>query len=60
MMFALYVVLGWSLVGSIAAVLMGRAMAACSGEQQDTVLTMTDQQPVRTQTTKSFSAAKAA
>lgn len=59
MMFALYVVLGWSLAGFIAAVLMGRAMAACSGEQQDAGLD-TVEQPARVQTAKSFSAAKAA
>jgi hypothetical protein len=59
MMFALYVVLGWSLAGFIAAVLMGRAMAACSVDQQDAVLG-TAEQPAGTQTTKSFSAAEAA
>ncbi len=59
MMFALYVVLGWSLAGFVAAVVMGRAMAACSGEQQDAALA-TAEGSGRAQTTKSFSAAKAA
>jgi hypothetical protein len=59
MMFALYVVLGWSLAGFVVAVLMGRAIAVCNGEQQDTALAAAEQ-PVRAQTTKAFQAAKAA
>jgi hypothetical protein len=32
MMLAIYFVLGWCLIGGIAALLMGRAIAICSGE----------------------------
>jgi hypothetical protein len=59
MMLALYVVLGWSLAGFVAAVLMGRAIAACSGEQSEAVLA-TAERPACPQTTKSFPAAEAA
>jgi hypothetical protein len=34
MMFAIYFMLAWSLVGCVAALLMGRAIAIGSGEQQ--------------------------
>jgi hypothetical protein len=59
MMFALYVVLGWSLTGFVAALLFGRAIAICNGEQQDAELVPAGQ-PVRAQKTKTVSAARAA
>ena len=35
MMLAIYIVLAWSLVGCVVALLMGRAIAICTGEHQD-------------------------
>jgi hypothetical protein len=35
MMFAIYVLLAWSMIGGIAAVLMGRAIAVCGRHEQD-------------------------
>jgi hypothetical protein len=58
MMFAIYFVLAWSLVGFLAAVLMGRAIAVCAGEERQ------DQagaaRPARTEAGKAPRAAKAA
>jgi hypothetical protein len=59
MMFALYVVLGWSLAGFVAALVMGRAIAICNGEHEDAVLA-TAEQPARPHATKVLPAAKAA
>jgi hypothetical protein len=33
MMLAIYFVVGWSVVGCVAALLMGRAIAICTGER---------------------------
>lgn len=41
-MLAIYFVLAWSLVGCIAALLMGRAIAICSGERRQDGLAETD------------------
>ena len=35
MMFALYVLLAWSVIGGLAAVVMGRAIAVTSGAERD-------------------------
>jgi hypothetical protein len=59
MMLALYVVLGWSLAGFVAALVIGRAIALSNGEPEGAALA-TATQPGCAQTTKPFSAAKAA
>jgi hypothetical protein len=35
MMFVIYGVLAWSMIGFLAALLMGRAMAICGGSERD-------------------------
>lgn len=52
MTFAIYFVLTWSLVGFLAAVLMGRAIAICAGDQHQNTILNGAMLPARTQTEK--------
>ncbi len=60
MMFAIYFVLAWSLVGCIAALLMGRAIAVCAGQQQAEMVEAGATASTATSGTKTLPAAKAA
>lgn len=61
MMFAVYFVLAWSVVGGIAALLMGRAIAICSGEQRrDVSVADNASLPARVQNEKPLRSVKAA
>ncbi len=61
MMLAIYFVLAWTLVGGIAALLMGRAIAICSGEQQQGGMAETGATAsVQTSAKKALPATKAA
>jgi hypothetical protein len=60
MMIAIYVVLAWSLVGCIAALLIGRAIAICSGDQQSEMIESVATTASAGSSSKALPAAKAA
>lgn len=61
MMFAVYFVVAWSVVGCIVALLMGRAIAVCSGEQRRDVPAVDNVSlPARTQNEKPLRTVKVA
>jgi hypothetical protein len=60
MMLALYVLLAWSMIGGIAAVLMGRAIAACASREQDEQALAQALRPTRSATVQSLDARKVA
>ena len=60
MMLAIYVLLAWSMIGGIAAVLMGRAMAACAGREQDETALAQALRPSRQATVQSLEARRVA
>lgn len=49
MMFALYVLLAWSVIGGLAAVVMGRAIAATAGAERDEANLARSLRPARAQ-----------
>jgi hypothetical protein len=49
MMLALYGLLAWSMIGGIAALVMGRAIAICSGPERDEAGLARSLRPQRTQ-----------
>ena len=60
MMLAIYILVAWSMIGGIAAVLMGRAMAVCAGREQDEPALAQALRPSRTATVQSLEARKVA
>jgi hypothetical protein len=60
MMLVIYGVLAWSMIGFIAAVLMGRAMAICAGAERDEAGLARSLRPLRTQPAKSLETRKVA
>lgn len=56
MIFALYVLLAWSIIGGIAAILMGRAIAVCGGHERDDVALSHGMRPLRRPAAKAFEA----
>ena len=60
MMLAIYVLLAWSMIGGIAAVLMGRAIAVCNGGEQDEPALAQALRPSRTPAVQSLEARKVA
>jgi hypothetical protein len=60
MMLAVYFVLAWSLVGFLAAVLMGRAIAICYGEQHEGAESAGATRAARTNADKDVRTARAA
>jgi hypothetical protein len=59
-MLAIYVLLAWSMLGGIAAVLMGRAIAACAGREQDEPALAQALRPARTGAVQKLEARKVA
>lgn len=60
MMFALYGLLAWSMIGAVLAMAMGRAIAVCAGPEQDEVTLARSLRPARSQPTKSLESRKVA
>jgi hypothetical protein len=59
-MLAIYILVAWSLVGGIVAVLMGRAIAVCAGREQDEPALAQALRPARTASMQSLEARKVA
>jgi hypothetical protein len=60
MMLAIYVLLAWSMVGGIVAVLMGRAIATCAGREQDEPALAQALRPMRAQAARGLETRKVA
>jgi hypothetical protein len=60
MMLALYGLLAWSLIGGIAALVMGRAIAICNGPERDDATLGGSLRPMRPQTAQDLETRKVA
>lgn len=60
MMLAVYALLAWSLAGFLGAAMMGRMIAICSGERDDSAITLGATSSDHTQAAKDARAMKAA
>ena len=60
MMLAIYILVAWSLIGGLAAILMGRAMAVCAGRARDELALAQALRPSPTATVQSLEARKVA
>jgi hypothetical protein len=58
MMFAIYVLLAWSFIGGLAAILMGRAIAVCGGQERDDAALAHVLRPLRKPAAQTFEAAR--
>jgi hypothetical protein len=60
MMFALYVLLAWSVIGGLAVIVMGRAIAICAGSEHDEVNLSRSLRPSRAQPATALEARRVA